>query len=357
MNATDAEHASYEPQLRITCLTGLPGVGKSQVFAAFERLFPPASIAIPAHGNFLLRSTWRMTVKAGSSLRLLVSDHYRHRDAVPSRMLSFGSVQRELCTQGIASLHADELQFLTQGEGNTLPAKLLNQLGRLGPPLVFAANYSLIHRLNTRPQEEKQRLLTKPIFLHPDTPDSNDWKAFVRALIGTIPEFGKLDFHETQLLLHSYSFGLRRLTASLLTQAYVSMRARNANYVEALDIDHAYRSEAYATNRSDVEILVARLEKSNEKRRDLWCPLPGSGTSTNSAGNVVPHPAIKAHQERLGQAALAGSMTPSERLLAGLSENGEPKTDKPREPPKPNATSNALLEGAAALQGTIKPKT
>lgn len=355
VHAIDAEHGLFEPPLRITCLTGLPGIGKSKVISAFEQLFRPTSIAIPAHGTFLLRPSWRMTVKAGSSLRQLVADHFRHPEALSSRP-SFPTIQRELCTQGVTSLHADELQFLTQGEGNILPAKLLNQLGRLGPPLVFAANYSLIHRLNSRPQEEKQRLLAKPLFLHPDPASSDDWCSFIRALIGTASEFGKLVFQDTQLLLHSYTFGLRRLAAMLLTQSYVEMRRRNGKHVELTDIDSAYSSRTYAASRSDVEILVANLEKTGKGRKDLWCPLQGADPAASNPAKVVQHPATQAYEQRLSQAALVSSMTPSERLRSGLTERGEPRTPKPRAMPKPKATGKALLEGAAALNATLKPK-
>lgn len=353
--ASNAEHALFEPPLRVTCLTGLPGVGKSKILSAFDRLFRPESIAIPAHGTFLVQPSWRMTIRVGSSLRLLVTDHFRHSEALSSRN-SFATIQRELCTQGVASLHADELQFLTQGEGNTLPAKLLSQLGRLGPPLVFAANYSLIHRLNGRPQEEKQRLLAKPLFMHPDQPGSNDWRSFVRALIGTAPEFGKLDLQETELLLYSYTFGLRRLAAILMTQAYVMMRRRNGKHVAVADLDCAYSSQTYAASRGDVEILTANLERTDKGRKDLWCPLQGTSPLASKPTKVIQHPATKVYEQRLGQAALISSMTPSERVRSGLTEHGDPRSSKPRTPQKPKVTGKALLEGAAAFSNTIKPR-
>ena len=355
VHASDEEHALFEPPLRITCLTGLPGVGKSKVISAFERLFHPERIAVPAHGNFLVKPSWRMTITGGSSLRQLVSDHFRHPETLSSRP-SFAKIQCELCTQGVASLHADELQFLTQGEGNTLPAKLLNQLGRLGPPLVFAANYSLIHRLYGRPQEEKQRLLSRPLFLDPDPPGSDDWRSFVRALIGTAPEFGELDFEETRLLIYSYTFGLRRLAAMLLTQAYVAMRRRNGKHVSVTDIDCAYSAESYAASRGDVEILTAKLERTDKGRKDLWCPLRDADPLVANPAKIAQHPAAKAYEQRLSQAALAGSMTPSERLRSGLTEHGEPIARKLRVASRPKVTGKALLEGAAAFNTTLKPK-
>lgn len=79
--------------------------------------------------------------------------------------------------------------------------------------------------------------------------------------------------------------------------------------------------------------------------------------STSYPVKVVQHPAAKAYEQRLGQAALAGSMTPSERLHSGLTEQGEPRARRAKEPPKPKVTGEALLEGAVALNNSLRPRT
>ena len=350
--ASDAEHASYEPRLRVTCLTGLPGVGKSAVISAFERLFEPETVAVSGHDTFELRPTWRMTVKSGFGMRQLVVHLFRHPESLGSRTVPFTATQRELCAQGVASIHADELQFLTQGEGNALPAKLLNSLARLGPPLVYVANFSLLHRLNSRPQEEKQRLLAKPLFMYPDTPESEDWNNFLNALFRTTPCFGNLDPYKMGQRLWAYTFGIRRLVVSLLTEAYVAMRVRNAYRVNEIDVDDAYRTPAYAASRCDVEILIAGLEKNDRKRRDLWCPLPHTPNARNF-GKIINHPATEEYERRSAHAALIASMTPTERQHGGV---GEPRgmRQRSRSAVRPKATVEGLLEGATALMSGMK---
>lgn len=346
--ASDADHAAYEPHLRATCLTGLAGVGKSAVISAFGRLFTSLTVEVGGHGTFELKPTWRMSIKSGSSLRQLVAHLFRHPESIGSRTIPFPAIQRELCAQGVACIQPDELQFLTQGQGNALPAKLLNSLARLGPPLVFVANYSLLHRLISRPQEEKQRLLAKPMFLCPDTPDSQDWKRFLRVLFGVEASFTELNPERVGQRLWGYTFGIRRLVVRLLTGAYAAMRDRDARRITIADIDSAYMAPEYAAARSDVELLVAGLEKSDRKRKDLWCPLPSAPKAT-SAGRVIRHPAAEEYKRRSALAALTASMTPTERQHSCVDEPvGRAKATRPHRHP---ATPEELLESAIQLSG------
>lgn len=345
---SDADHAAYEPHLRVTCLTGLAGVGKSAVISAFGRLFTSLTVEVDGHGLFELKPTWRMSIKSGSGLRQLVAHLFRHPESIGSRTISFPAIQRELCAQGIACIQPDELQFLTQGQGNALPAKLLNSLARLGPPLVFAANYSLLHRLISRPQEEKQRLLAKPLFLYPDTPDSDDWKRLLRVLFRVEASFTELNPERVGQRLWGYTFGIRRLVVRLLTGAYAAMRDRGAHRITIADIDSAYMAREYAAARSDVELLVARLEKSDRKRKDLWCPLPSASKET-SAGKVIRHPAAEEYERRSAQAALTASMTPAERQHGRVAEPA--KRAKATRPHRHPATPEELLESAMQLSG------
>ena len=352
--ASDAEHASYEPRMRVTCLTGLPGVGKSAVISAFERIFGIERAEVDGHGAFELRPAWRITVKGGLGMRQLVAHLFRHPESLSSRTVLFTAIQRELCAQGVALIDLDELQFLTQGEGNALPARLLNSLARLGPPLVYVANFSLLQRLNSRPQEEKQRLLTRPLFMNPDTPDSEDWNKFLGALFRATPSFADLSPDKIGHLLWAYTFGIRRLVVSLLTEAYVAMRVRGARVVKEADVNSAYGAPAYAASRGDVEILLAGLEKSDRKRKDLWCPLPHA-PNTRNIGKIAKHPATEEYERRSAQAALMAAMTPAERQLGGVGERSG--TQKSRPPARPRATAEDLLEGAAALLDRTKSST
>lgn len=349
-HSSDGDIGRYEPKLAPSCLLGLPGVGKSTVVGAFRRLFPSAEVLIPSLSATVLRSNWQMSIRGGNTVNQLVIDHFRN-PAGARRGAIFQATQRELCNQGVPLLIADELQFLTQGQGNTLPAKLLGQLCRLGPPLVFVANYSLIHRLNTRPQEEKQRLLTKPQFLHPDPASSEDWVSFIQQVLQIAPEFSKLPVDKMQFTLHSYSFGLRRLVCKLMCGAYMEMRKQDRTFVEVRDIDHAYASVAYASCREDVEMLISDLARAR-KRFDLWCPLPGSDAPTQDS-KVVDHPAKDAYQQRMSQAALVSSITQEERLASGLAKTSKSNARTVPSKPRSKASAADLIDSALDLRDDL----
>lgn len=345
--ASDAEHAEYQPRLRATCLTGLPGVGKTAALSAFERLFEDRTMDAGPDGVFTLRPTWRVTVTTGLGTRQLVTSLFRCPSSLGTGPISIGTIQRELCRQGVASVHGDELQFLSQGTGNALPAKILSLLSRLGPPFLYAANFSLLHRLRSRPQEEKHRLLAKPLFMFPDTPDSSDWTKFLQALFDATPGLDAVTPKHIGEQIWLYSIGIRRLAVNLVVEAYATMRTRGGHTVQAADFDAAYASSAYAAAREDVEVLLAGAEKSSRKRLDLWCPLPYDNVAPGG-GKVLNHPAVKEYERRAAHEALKTSLTPVEQQQVKR-VNPEPEKPKPRNETRPRATLAGLLEAGRNL--------
>lgn len=342
--ASDAEHAAYQPHLRATCLTGLPGVGKTAVLSAFDRLFDRRAADLGTDGVFKLRPVWRVTVTTGLGTRQLVASLFTCQGSLGTGPIQLAAIQRELCRQGIASIHGDELQFLTQGTGNALPAKMLNLLTRLGPPLVYAANFSLLHRLRSRPQEEKHRLLAKPLYMGPDVPGSDDWCRFLQALFDATPGFDAVTPKRLGEQVWSYTAGIRRLVVNLVVEAYATMRKRGRDTVKTADLDAAYASPVYAAAREDVDLLLAGAESNDPRRKDLWCPFPYEPVMRR-AGKVVPHPSTKEWERRAANAALDGSLTPAERERSRA--NAEPAKPKAKKEKRPRATLDGLKEAGA----------
>ena len=60
---------------------------------------------------------------------------------------------------GVAMVLLDELQFLTQGDATARILKTLLLHTYLGPPLLYTANYDMVHRLLKRPQQYRDRLV------------------------------------------------------------------------------------------------------------------------------------------------------------------------------------------------------
>ena len=340
INATDSELALYATPLAPICITGLSGVGKSCIASAFARLFPPASRVVSNHGEWKITNHWRLTIKSTVGVGSLVSENFR-RPQTPSRRIPFVSIQRELCQQGVSLLIADELQFLTQGTGNVAPAKLLGHLSRLGPAFAYVSNHILLHKLLLRPQEERQRLLSKPYFIYPEAFGSDDWYDFLRGISLVAPELVHLADHDLADDVHRYTFGMRRLAVSLIVLAYLLMRKRNVRIVERIDLESAYMSYAFSSSRSDVQALLSALPKS-EMRKDLWCPLEGADVPATRP-SVMPHPAIAEFEQRQAEAALRQQLTEAETKAVN-DLTASPSSHKPqRAPRKPKPTASDLL--------------
>ena len=334
----------------VICLTGLAGVGKSAITKAFQRLFPPGHpIDVPGHAAFPLIGSWQFTFAGFSGISKLLTQNFRD----PRVQKSKGAASKaaaEAVAQGISLIATDELQFLTQSSANTLAAKVLLQISAIGPPLVFTSNYSMLHRLTKRPHEERQRLLTSPIIIHPLASDSDDWKKLVGEFLKAAPELSGLrSASDIEEQLHTYSFGIPRSLVLLLGIAYSFARKRNDSGKVALnDLESAYRSVDYSSTRDDIVALVGGLINPSKLRPDLACPLSCVDPKPDSSDKVVPHPSIDQHMKRSREAALVSSLNKAERTAyeAASGRKSDPKPSRTRHQPRPPASIESLIEGA-----------
>lgn len=156
------------------CLTGLAGSGKSQMLKALGRLMPQKSSYMGMdRTKFGLESHKVLTVKAKGS----VTDILESLTGQSGGMSELTNVARKQAFRdGWALLGIDEFQFLTQSDkANTKLVQVLMSVCYLGIPVVFAANYSMLHKLIRRNQEDRQRLLGNVWGLIPESPNSQDW--------------------------------------------------------------------------------------------------------------------------------------------------------------------------------------
>lgn len=330
-----------------TCLTGLAGVGKSVLFDAFGRLFgSPEFVDMPGHARLELRACWRMTIRGGASFTQLVHPHFRIQSAIaPNRML--GVAVSEAGAQGVALILPDEFQFITSGNANTMMANLLFRLAQIGPPVLYACNFSMLHALWRRPQQDRDRLLLNPIILHPE-PIGEDWTTTTEAFLRVSEQFSSLKNDADIKLMHDYTFGIKRSLRSLLVLAYLIMRKNRQTQVTSEHLTTAYCSPEYGAMREDVENLVMSSASPSLRRKDLKCPFAAAEMNPRPKTNVVEHPAIQARAGNATRAAQLSMLTPEARaLLTALEEQALPaapsKTQPPRRPP---ASAKKLLGGA-----------
>lgn len=292
------------------CLTGLAGAGKSQIIAGFQRVYASdLTLALQGHAGFSTSIAWHIAVRADVGAKRLLGSKFQRGDG---KCKSLEEATAESVRQGIAAILVDEFQFHTASDANARTSKLLLQLGSVGPPLVFVSNFSLLHRLCKRPHEERHRLLSCPILIVPDDPDSRDWGEYVAAALAVAPEFSDLAMSSTSPeILHRYTFGIRRSVALLLKISYSRMRVRKGKKVSLRDIESAYNSLEYAFSREDVSLLIKGSINRSALTRDLHCPIEGIRTA--KPDTVSQHPATQEYLRRASEEALKSSLTREER--------------------------------------------
>lgn len=361
-----AEHDSLAPEVRPLCLTGLAGVGKSQLLRALSRVLPIDDSVAVGHGHVLpLRSRWDISVRAKATLTQVLLPFIHDEGTTQPKRIALQELRqgcrRRLYRDGVALLTADEFQFYTQSTtANTRVTQALMFLSYLGVPWVFAANYSLCHRLLSRPQEDTQRLLADPIVLLPDAPDSEAWAGYLGECVRVAGEWLQIDPARDGKALHRYSAGLKRLVVCLVGIAYGHARESGKKSISIADIERAYCSTQFTSNRRDVEVICEQQLTGRMVREDLWCPfdLPKSVTA------IVAERLSREREQRAVAELVESSLNVQEKVQ--LAQEREKAGLTPKKKTQPTkvvklrksgpVTADELLEGGRLFQLMHNPK-
>lgn len=312
------------PEFRFPlCLTGLAGTGKSALHKALGRVMPSQGTVTTEDGTvFPLESHRAVTVRACSTTKDILTTLARREGGV--RALS-EIVRRQAYQKGWAFLCLDEFQFATQSDkANTRIAQMLMATCYIGVPAAYIANFSLLHKLNSRNQEDIHRLLGNVRLLQPESRDSGDWRTLLRWYRDIAPEVFTFDPDGDAVCVHDLTGGIKRSVAKLLKVAFVSAIS-NDTTVDLAALERAYKTADYAAFRRDIESLHKLHVEFRKCHKDLWCPI-----------DKVPHTheAQKFKQQRQQNSdkkVLEASMTVQERdLLADVSKERQPSKAKPR---------------------------
>ncbi|WP_156970026.1 hypothetical protein [Arenimonas malthae] len=340
--------STYSPEnRRATCITGLAGVGKSVLFDSFMRLFGgPIAFDMPGHAGLELRPCWRMTIRGRAGFSSLVLPHFRIKDTIsPSRI--YETARSEAAAQGIALILADEFQFISSTNANTMMASLLYRLAEIGPPVIYACNFSMVNALWRRPQQDRDRLLLNPIVLKPEN-TGPEWQYTVEGMLAVAEEYSGLNSVHAVQVLHDYTFGIKRCLRSLLSLAYMQMRRTREQKVLLSHVTAAYHSLEYAAMREDVENLVQGTVSPKLLRKDLACPLVDNTSALDGPPkkekDIVPTQAMKGATH----AALLSMVAPEIRaLLLKMDDQAfSPEKRIPKALRKPHPSVENLLGGA-----------
>ncbi|MDN3578276.1 ATP-binding protein [Chitinimonas viridis] len=349
----------------IRCLTGLAGVGKSALAKAFVRacqLNSEQRFNILGHSLHIVpvqRVRVRRGLTATGILNELMSplfDGGRKLDKLQYHVMDW------LLATATSQIIVDEMQFLTPSDtATTRVTQILMQLGDLGPPLLYAANYSLGHKLkNECSSEQKNRLLIDPIVVHPPKPDSAEWRAVLSEMLSVSPNSFDLDHERDGAELHRLSFGLFRHVGRLLIQAY-----RVARHEEhAVTMSHvlkAFSSSEFTAYREEVEALHSlTVCDLHHKRKDLVCPFNDISSVYKTQPSKPSASPIPSESERAATL-LESTLTPGQRQTLGKlreapasspSSQARAKVTPLRQPKPPLVSS--LREGDDIFQSMLR---
>jgi len=352
------------------CLTGLAGVGKSELLIALGKLLSAKdTFSVLGHINLPLEPVWSMTLALGSGLNQILKG-FVLPGGNPTKLIDgviSGSIPTEtkdlkiplllnlakrMSWRGaVCLLTIDEFQRIAVSDSaNAKATSILVQLLSIGPLLVYCPNYSLVHKLQRRKQEDRQRLLSRPVVLHPPSSGSESWIAYLLAVKSVAPDVFIFGLQKDAEDMHRYTSGLRRLVVELVLIAFRIAKLRSsAGVLDGSALLAAYCSADYSMNREDVEVLHTQAITGKMIREDLWCPF----ISTEAASKVKPlDAAVTSFERRTEEAFLESALLPSESATVKALSSAQPKSKGPAKVfrfRRGKATKDDLLAGAVAL--------
>lgn len=330
---------------KVRMLTGPSGTGKSALLAALARVFgEPQKIAVPGHTNLPLELYHLLRVESKSTFERVFQAMGKDEGA-PLGGSVVDQASRWRHTVGTCLSSVDELQFLTQSKSaNTLIAKVLLGLTYLPMPIIVASNYSLLHRVMSRPPEEHQRYLGQPTVLSPDPPESACWIAVLSEYQTVAGEVLGFRLSDEALRLWNLTVGSKRILIHLLVTTYARCRDCNRNVISMEDVTAAYRSTEFFVFRKQVEDTITYAITGQTTQRDLKCPLPLTTLDVQQHHKTIQEAARK---EKVAEAARVQVLTLPERNVLAACEKAE---SEPKEQPKGLSRARRPARTVSALQ-------
>lgn len=340
-------------------LTGLAGSGKSETLKALLRVLPAIDVILNQQGMVVASLPvldFRLAANSAEK-HLVIEAMHRLGNRKISRRNTISSIQDELSqllyVRGVGLLTFDELQFLLKSEGSVQKAvSFLVDALKLQVPLLYCANYSLVHRLMKRPSEEKQRLLSNVIELYPERKGSADWLRIVSETRNVATSVFDYEPEMVANDLYRWTAGLTRMLRQLMYSALQIVSHEKRPRVTKAVLKQAYFSINFTSNRNDVEdIFRIAVEPSYGRNHlDIWSPFPRDDKAK------VFFESINAGQvEQATEAAAMSAQNINIQRAYAASRQSSPKAPvSPIKQPKGKAAMQLIANSHAAIEAALK---
>jgi hypothetical protein len=265
----------------------------------------------------------------------------------PGSLKDLVEIARKLAYRnGWSFLCPDEFQFVTQSDkANSQIVQMLMSMCYIGIPMAFIANFSLLHKLNARNQEDKHRLLGKVRMLVPESHGSEDWHTLLKWQRDIAPEIFTFDPDSDAMAIHHLTAGVKRALANLMKIAFVRA-CSTGKQVRLAELEAAYKADDYSVYRRDIGILQKINIEHRKTHKDFWCPLD-IGTSLG-----IEQEWRDQRQQRVDDAALKAALTADERsALASVQKSSSVAA------PKPRKATVVPIDNAKSLAEQLKDST
>lgn len=301
------------------CLTGLAGVGKSSLLAAFARIQPGEELlhlgAPFVGGSVPSKAFTAVRVESRSGfvelLQPWLPPEYQQdgsqRSFEDGRLAAGRSGMSDTVRRaarysyrtGVCASLVDEMQFMTQGAtSNARVTQFLLMMTYLKVPLIFSANYSLCRKLLKRNQEDQDRLLGAPVVLSPLSLDDKGLGLLLRAydiVLRDVVDGSLCRFMDEYAAM---TLGIKRKVRQLTLASFALMRERGDRKLTARHLQDAFSKSVSPSFMTEIQVLKQQsIEgKPTQARPDLWCPfgpdfncmeLPQSGSANAKAKDVA----------------------------------------------------------------------
>jgi len=338
-------------------LTGLAGVGKSRIRISLQRILAKRTEVLvdEAHPPVPLIGYADCTIGQQSST-LGVLRPLAHPEIASGRVKVKTSEISQKCASwqrvvGSCLLGVDETQFMAQSDtASTLITRTLLALADVGLPWFYTANYSLIWKMLARPSEATQRLLSHPIVVLPDPPNSEDWMALMKEFDVVVVEAFEFKLVSRSSDLWNLCAGLKRLLIKLLVHSYRLARDAGSHKVAWEHVSQAFLSVTLHTHRREVDLLIAYAGQGGDLRRDLKCPFDGPAITARSAGYQQQLRA--ARDSEVARQSVKSAMTGEEKAaVEGIERISQPVVSQPGKAAVPRAKTGSLEQLLGAGKG------